>query len=188
MPGITELTEAVARYYFKLLAIKDEYEVARLYAETDFVQRVAAQFEGDYTLHFHLAPPLTNKPDPVTGEPQQADAYGPWMMKAFRVLAKLRKYRGTALDVFGRTAGAQAGARADRRVRERWSTRSWPALAAKNHATAVELASIPEHIRGYGHVKERASQDGEDARGGAARGVPRARTPAPAPAVVKLAV
>ena len=71
MPGITELTEAVARYYFKLLAIKDEYEVARLYAESDFAQRVAAQFEGDYKLTFHLAPPLFNKTDPRTGVPGQ---------------------------------------------------------------------------------------------------------------------
>ncbi len=73
MPGITELTEAVARYYFKLLAIKDEYEVARLYAESDFTQRVAAQFEGDYKLTFHLAPPVFNKPDPRTGVPTQVD-------------------------------------------------------------------------------------------------------------------
>ncbi len=68
-----DLTEAVARYYFKLLAIKDEYEVARLYAETDFAQRVAAQFEGDYKLTFHLAPPMLNKPDPETGEPKKID-------------------------------------------------------------------------------------------------------------------
>jgi indolepyruvate ferredoxin oxidoreductase len=102
MPGITELAEAVARYYFKLLAIKDEYEVARLYAETDFAKRVAAQFEGDYKLNFHLAPPVFNKPDAVTGVPRKS-TYGPWMMKAFGTLAKMRKYRGTALDVFGKT-------------------------------------------------------------------------------------
>ena len=101
--GATALTEAVARYYFKLLAIKDEYEVARLYAETDFAARVAAQFEGDYKLTFHLAPPVFNKPDPATGEATKS-VYGPWMMRAFGVLAKLRRFRGTALDVFGRTA------------------------------------------------------------------------------------
>jgi indolepyruvate ferredoxin oxidoreductase len=67
-PGATDLTEAVARYYFKLLAIKDEYEVARLYAETDFLKRVEAQFEGSYTLNFWLAPPTTNKPGAKTGE------------------------------------------------------------------------------------------------------------------------
>ena len=103
LPGTTTLTEAVARYYFKLLAVKDEYEVARLYAETDFAARVAAQFEGDYKLTFHLAPPVFNKPDPTTGEAAKS-VYGPWMMRAFGVLAKLRRFRGTALDIFGRTA------------------------------------------------------------------------------------
>src|SRR5262249_35322559 len=87
MNGATTLTEAVARYYFKLLAIKDEYEVARLYTDSDFMARVQAQFEGDYKLTFHLAPPLSNKPDPVTGEAKKSK-YGPWMMSAFRVLAK----------------------------------------------------------------------------------------------------
>jgi indolepyruvate ferredoxin oxidoreductase len=108
-PGTTDLTEAVARYYFKLLAIKDEYEVARLYAETDFVDRVKAQFEGDYKLNFHLAPPTLNKPDEQTGQAKKS-TYGPWMLPAFRVLAKLRGVRGTALDVFGKT---------DERKRER---------------------------------------------------------------------
>jgi indolepyruvate ferredoxin oxidoreductase len=75
-PGATDLTEAVARYYFKLLAIKDEYEVARLYAETDFVERVASQFEGDYKLNFHLAPPTLNKPDAKTGVAKKTK-YGP---------------------------------------------------------------------------------------------------------------
>src|SRR6202008_359136 len=92
-PGATDLTEAVARHYFKLLAIKDEYEVARLYAETNFVDHVAAQFEGDYKLNFHLAPPTLNKPDAKTGVPKKTK-YGPWMMSAFRVLAKLRRFRG----------------------------------------------------------------------------------------------
>jgi len=152
-PGCTALTEAVARYYFKLLAIKDEYEVARLYTESDFAARVAAQFEGDYKLTFHLAPPLSNKPDPVTGEARKSK-YGPWMMSAFRVLAKLRRLRGTPLDVFGRTA--------ERRM-ERALIGEYEALidellaklAPHNHGLAVELASIPEHIRGYGHVKDR---------------------------------
>jgi indolepyruvate ferredoxin oxidoreductase len=103
LSGATALAEAVARYYFKLLAIKDEYEVARLYAETDFAARVAQQFEGDYKLTFHLAPPVFNKPNPATGEATKS-VYGPWMMRAFGVLAKLRRFRGTALDIFGRTA------------------------------------------------------------------------------------
>ena len=103
VPGATMLTEAVARYYFKLLAVKDEYEVARLYTDGEFEQRVAAQFEGGYKLKFHLAPPAFSKADPLTGEAKKS-VYGPWMMGAFRVLAKMRGLRGTALDVFGHTA------------------------------------------------------------------------------------
>ena len=153
VPGATALTEAVARYYFKLLAVKDEYEVARLYTDGDFAKRVAAQFDGDYKLQFHLAPPVFNKPDVITGEARKS-IYGPWMMGAFRVLAKMRGLRGTAFDVFGRTA-------------ERRMERALPgqyemlidelvaALAPHNHDLAVELAKIPEHIRGYGHVKDR---------------------------------
>jgi indolepyruvate ferredoxin oxidoreductase len=151
--GRIGLTEAVARCYFKLLAIKDEYEVARLYTETDFQKRVAAQFEGDYKLVFHLAPPVFNKPDPETGEAKKSQ-YGPWMMSAFRVLAKMRRLRGTALDVFGRTAER----RMERRLiidYEALVNEILTTLAAHNHAIAVEIASIPEHIRGYGHVKER---------------------------------
>jgi indolepyruvate ferredoxin oxidoreductase len=151
MPGITELTEAVARYYFKVLAIKDEYEVARLFAESDFAARVANQFEGDYKLTYHLAPPMFNKPDPVTGVPRKS-VYGPWVMKAYGVLAKMRRYRGTAFDIFGRT---------DERRQERALIGEYEnlvaeiigALTPQNHATAVDLASIPEHIRGYGHVR-----------------------------------
>ena len=84
------------------MAYKDEYEVARLYTQPDFAQRLSATFEGDYTLKFHLAPPVLAKPDPVTGVPRKR-AFGPWMMSAFKVLAKLRGLRGTAFDFFGRT-------------------------------------------------------------------------------------
>ena len=152
-PGETALADAVARGYFKLLAIKDEYEVARLFAETDFVHRVADQFEGDYTLNFHLAPPLLARGDPATGLPAKR-SYGPWMMKAFAVLARMRHYRGTVFDVFGRSA---------HRRRERLLIGEYEAvveevlagLALHNHALAVDLARVPEGIRGYGHVKER---------------------------------
>lgn len=151
--GSTALTEAVARYYFKLLAIKDEFEVARLYTETDFTARVAAQFEGDYKLTFHLAPPVFNKPDPVTGEAKKS-VYGPWMMSAFRVLAKLKRFRGTALDPFSKTAER----RMERALIGEYETivaELVGALAPHNHSLAVELAQVPEHIRGYGHVKHR---------------------------------
>jgi indolepyruvate ferredoxin oxidoreductase len=157
VPGTTALTEAVARQYFRLLAIKDEFEVARLFAETDFTARVAAQFEGDYKLRFHLAPPLVSKPDPVTGEAIKR-SYGPWMMRAFTTLAKLRRFRGTALDVFGKT---------EERRMERALIGDYEALldemlgklAPHNHALAVELARVPERIRGFGHVKAKSVAD-----------------------------
>jgi indolepyruvate ferredoxin oxidoreductase len=183
MPGITELTEAVARYYFKLLAIKDEYEVARLYAESGFEKHVAAQFEGDYKLTFSMAPPVFNKPDPITGVPKKT-VYGPWMMKAFRVLAKMRKYRGTALDIFGKT---------QERRKERALIAEYEAVVAEilakltpqNHATAVDLASVPEHIRGYGHVRE-AHLKTAKTREAALLAAVRAPAAAAKPAVVKV--
>ncbi|HJW01637.1 MAG TPA: indolepyruvate ferredoxin oxidoreductase family protein, partial [Azospira sp.] len=93
------LAEAVARSYFKLLAIKDEYEVARLYTETDFLAQVAAQFEGDYQFHFHLAPPLLAKPDPSSGRISKRQ-YGPWMLRVLWLLAHLRFLRGSPFDIF----------------------------------------------------------------------------------------
>src|SRR5207248_6011042 len=101
--GSSVVTEAAARALFKVMAYKDEYEVARLYTESDFLRRVADQFEGDYRLQFHLAPPLLAERDPATGHLQKR-VYGPWMLGAFRVLAKLRGLRDTPFDIFGRTA------------------------------------------------------------------------------------
>ncbi len=151
-PGRGGLADAVARYYFKLLAYKDEYEVARLYTSGDFAAKLKQQFEGDVKLRFHLAPPLGSKRDPETGELQKQE-YGPWMFTAFKLLAKLKGLRGTAFDVFGHT---------QERKTERRLIADYEALLAElierldhdNHALAVELASTPEQIRGYGHVKE----------------------------------
>jgi indolepyruvate ferredoxin oxidoreductase len=148
-----KLTDAVARFYFKLMAYKDEYEVARLYTRPEFRQRLQATFEGDYTLKFHLAPPILAKPDPVTGVPRKRE-FGPWMMTAFRLLAKLRGLRGTALDVFGRTEER----RMERQLiadYERTVDELLAKLDRENHATAVAIASIPDEIRGYGHIKLR---------------------------------
>lgn len=149
----SRLTEAVARYYFKLLAIKDEYEVARLHADPAFRERIAAQFEGDYKLNFYLAPPLLSRPDPVTGRPKKI-RFGPWVLGAFTVLAKLRFLRGTPFDLFGyskerRTERALVG------EYEQLVDELLGRLDAGNHALAIELASLPEEIRGYGHVKAR---------------------------------
>ena len=154
MPGSTALAEAVARYGFKLMAYKDEYEVARLYTDGAFLNQVAATFQGDrMRFNIHLAPPLLAKADPVTGAPRKM-TFGPWMMGAFKMLAKLKGLRGTAFDPFGYTH--------ERRT-ERQLVADYhdllgellKGLAVSNLPLAVALASIPEKIRGFGHVKER---------------------------------
>ncbi|MGE0385416.1 MAG: indolepyruvate ferredoxin oxidoreductase family protein [Gammaproteobacteria bacterium] len=153
VPASTALAEACARNYFRLLRYKDEYEVARLYSQPGFLERVAAQFEGDYRLVFHLAPSLLARPDPLTGLPRKR-TYGPWMLAAFGWLARLKFLRGTRLDPFGRSAER----RMERQLivdYERIMEEVLQALDAGNHATAVELARVPEQIRGFGHVKER---------------------------------
>jgi indolepyruvate ferredoxin oxidoreductase len=150
--GGTALTEAVARALFKVMAYKDEYEVARLYAETDFVTRVAEQFEGPYQLRFHLAPPLLADRDPTSGHLKKR-VYGPWMLGAFRALARLRRLRGTVFDPFGRTAER----RAERRLIAEYEAvldEIERGLSPENHEAALELARLPLEIRGFGHVKE----------------------------------
>ncbi len=152
-PGITLLTEAVARGYHKLLAYKDEFEVARMYTDSDFLKRIDEQFEGDYKLVFHLAPPTLADKDPQTGELKKKE-YGPWMLKAMRLLAKYRHLRGTMLDPFARTADRKL----DRELiadYERVVEEILAGLELANHDTAVELAAIPEQIRGFGHIRER---------------------------------
>ena len=152
--GRDGLAAAVARYAFKLMAYKDEYEVARLYTDGAFRKKLERQFDGDYRLEFHLAPPLMAKPDPVTGRTLKR-RFGPWMMTAFRVLAALRGLRGTTFDPFGRLP---------ERRQERQLIADYENLVGEisanlndaNHALAVELAEIPEHIRGYGPIKDRA--------------------------------
>ena len=149
--GSTALTEAAARALFKVMAYKDEYEVARLYAESDFQKRVADQFEGPYELRFHLAPPLLAECDPATGHLKKK-VYGAWMLGAFRLLAKLRRLRGTPFDIFGRTEER----RAERRLVTEYEAlldEIVAGLSPENHAVAVELAALPLEIRGFGHVK-----------------------------------
>jgi len=150
--GSLPLTEAVARYFSKLMAYKDEYEVARLYTSGSFADRVQESFEGDFKLHFHLAPPLFSKRN-ARGELVKRE-FGPWVFKLFGLLAGLRRLRGTALDLFGRT---------EERRRERALIDEYEAtisklisqLTAGNRSIAVDIASVPEHIRGFGHVKAR---------------------------------
>jgi len=150
--GCSGLTAAVARGYFRLLAYKDEYEVARLFTQSGFQDRIKAQFEGGYKMHFHLAPPLLAKRN-EKGELTKSE-FGSWVFTAFRLLAKLRALRGTAFDIFGyseeRRAERQSIVEYERLVDELLER-----LTPGTHAVAVQLASIPEDIRGYGHVKMR---------------------------------
>jgi indolepyruvate ferredoxin oxidoreductase len=154
VPGSTVLTDAVARSLFKLMAYKDEYEVARLYTNGHFEKQVASAFEGENLRYeFHMAPPVLAKKDPVTGLPRKM-SFGPWMLKAMGVLAKFRRLRGTPLDVFGYTHER----RTERQLIREFEGRIEEIVAklnAGNHATAIGLAGIPQKIRGFGHIKDR---------------------------------
>jgi len=152
--GRTALTAAVARSLAKLMAYKDEYEVARLFTSGDFLNKIQAQFEGDVRLEFNLAPPLLARRDPRTGELQKR-SFGPWMFWAFRILVRLRHLRGTRWDIFGRAAERQT----ERRLIEDYLELIRDVLkhlGPHNHAVAVELAALPEQIRGFGHVKDKS--------------------------------
>jgi len=153
-PGKTGFAEAVARYLFKLMAYKDEYEVARLYADPAFLKQVRNEVDGDnLRLTFHLAPPLFARRDKTTGEPRKM-SFGPWMLNVFALIAKFRFLRGTALDPFGYTAERRTERRLVRDY-EQLVDELIVRLASDNHHLAVGLAVIPEKIRGFGHVKMR---------------------------------
>jgi indolepyruvate ferredoxin oxidoreductase len=145
------LTEAVARYAFKLMAYKDEYEVARLYTDGSFMAKIRAQFEGDYKLKFHLAPPTFSRRN-HKGELVKRE-FGSWMFGVFKLLAALRALRGTPFDIFGYSAERRQE-RALIGQYEDTLSMMLAKLSASNLDAAVALASVPEDIRGYGHVKE----------------------------------
>jgi indolepyruvate ferredoxin oxidoreductase len=154
--GKSALSEAVARYHAKLMAYKDEYEVARLYTDGHFLAEVARRFEGQPKLVIHLAPPLLARRDPATGRLEKRP-YGPWVLHAFRLLTRMKGLRGRWLDPFGHTAER----RAERQLivdYERVVEELLAGLSADNYGLAVEIARIPEQIRGYGHVKQRHLQ------------------------------
>jgi indolepyruvate ferredoxin oxidoreductase len=153
-PGKTGFADAVARYLFKLMAYKDEYEVARLYTGQSFRKQVKAAFAGDdLRFEFHLAPPLFARLDPVTGEPKKM-SFGPWMLNVFAALAKFKVLRGTPFDPFGYTAER----RSERKLildYQNLLSELTQNLTAGYHHLAVGLAAIPDKIRGFGPVKQR---------------------------------
>jgi indolepyruvate ferredoxin oxidoreductase len=150
--GKTLLAQNVARYLFKLMAYKDEYEVARLHTDTTFLTKVNAMFEGDFKINYNLAPPMLSKKN-EKGELQK-QKFGSWMLTAFKVLAKFKGLRGTALDVFGKTQERQMERALIVEYRASIDT-LLETLNASNHALAVDVARVPELIKGFGHVKER---------------------------------
>jgi indolepyruvate ferredoxin oxidoreductase len=152
VPGSTAITQAVALSLSKLMSYKDEYEVARFYTNGDFLRRLREQFDGEYKLSFHLSPPILNPRDKATGRPRKV-AFGPWMLSAFKLLAKLKGLRGTAFDVFGYTAER----RMERQLVEdyRKTIESvLPVLSRENAELVAKIAALPDMIKGYGYVKD----------------------------------
>ncbi len=150
--GNAHLTEAVAKYLFKLMAYKDEYEVARLHTDTAFHDKVKNMFEGEVKLSYHLAPPLLSKKN-SKGELQK-QPYGAWMLTAFKLLARMKSLRGTAFDIFGKTEERKM----ERALISQYRAsieKLLPQLNAANASIATEIARLPEQIKGFGHVKER---------------------------------
>ena len=156
-PGKCGLADAVARYLFKLMAYKDEYEVARLYTDGAFEKQVKSEFDGDnLRLEFHLAPPLLARRDKATGLPRKM-SFGAWVLPLFQLLAKMKFLRGTTFDPFGYSLER----RAERKLIADYKTmlnEVLANLAPETHNLAVGLAAIPEKIRGFGHIKQRQLQ------------------------------
>ncbi|MBN9036516.1 MAG: indolepyruvate ferredoxin oxidoreductase family protein [Rhizobiales bacterium] len=150
-PGSTVVSEAAARSLFKLMAIKDEYEVARLYTDGSFKRQLASEFQSFDRLEFHLAPPILGRKG--SDGKSRKSSFGPWMMTGFRMLAALKGLRGTPLDVFGRTAER----RMERRLLAEYEA-DLALIAGRLSADRIEaaaaLASVPQLVRGFGHVKE----------------------------------
>jgi indolepyruvate ferredoxin oxidoreductase len=149
-PGSTELTEAFAKGLYKLMAYKDEYEVARLYSDGEFAKALQGQFDGDPGLKVLLAPPLIARRDKVTGHLQKRE-FGPWIFKAFGLLAKLKRFRGTVVDIFGYTAERKM----ERALPGEFKAMIFRHLDGKlDLPRLIALAKMPEVVRGYGHIKE----------------------------------
>ncbi|MEM1403297.1 MAG: indolepyruvate ferredoxin oxidoreductase family protein [Pseudomonadota bacterium] len=149
-------TESAAKALFKLMAYKDEYEVARLYTRPEFLEGIESTFSGDFELRFNMAPPLLSKVDPETGKAEKQE-FGPWMLKAFRLLAPLRRFRGTALDLFGYTAERKQERKDISDYLMELEALSDRLASADTVAmdTLKELAALPLQLRGFGHVKDR---------------------------------
>lgn len=155
-PGMQGFAIGVARYYYKLLAYKDEFEVARLFSEGTFRNQLESQFTGEFKLRFHMAPPLIVRKDKLTGLPRKI-SFGPWMEKLLAILARFRFLRDTPFNPFGFSADRKLEKQLINQYEDIVS-QVVPALSAENHKLVVEIACYPESIRGYGHVKRQHVQ------------------------------
>ena len=151
-PGKHGLSEAAARSLFKLMAYKDEYEVARLYTNGEFRKKLHEEFEGNFTLSFHLAPPIFSNIDSNTGRPRKME-FGPYMLTAFRALAALKGLRGTFLDIFARNPERKLEVKMIGDY-EKLLGEIATSLTPANHGTAVALAGVPMDVKGYGYIKD----------------------------------
>ena len=160
--GHHSLIEAIAKNYFKLLAYKDEYEIARLFTSGNFIESIKEQFEGNIKFTFHMAPPLISKSDPLTGHLIKRKFPG-ITLKVFSILSRLKFLRGGALDVFGRTAERKLERRLILEYEEDVNL-ILDALTERNIHIAAEIAGLPEMIKGYGHIKNRNIEKFRDSR------------------------
>ncbi len=157
IPGSEHFSVTVARSLYKLMAYKDEYEVARLYSSGQFIRDLEQRFDGDYQLRFHLAPPLFARRDPVTGHLLKKE-FGGWMLGAFKVLSRFKFLRGTPFDPFGYT-GERRQERALIREFQTMAGQLADELSPERLDQAVAIAALADEIRGYGHVKEASIED-----------------------------
>ncbi len=160
VPGQTALARTVARQLYKLMAYKDEYEIARLYCDGRFQDRLASQFTDVDQLRFHLAPPLISRRDPATGNLIKRE-YGPWVLRALKMLGPLKILRGGVFDPFGHTRERRQERRQITQYEE-VITGLIDTLSLDNHSLAVAIATIPDSIRGFGHVKSRHLQQAQE--------------------------
>ncbi|MEW5421792.1 indolepyruvate ferredoxin oxidoreductase family protein [Amorphus sp. 3PC139-8] len=160
--GTMRLTRTVAENLYKVMAYKDEYEVARLYADPAFSERLKSTFKDPKRLSVMMAPPVISKTDPATGRPQKR-AFGPWIFKAFRVLAAMKRLRGTPLDPFGHSQERRAERALVRSYRRDVET-ILEKIGGANYGLLVEIARVPDQIRGYGPVKEANREAAEKKR------------------------
>jgi indolepyruvate ferredoxin oxidoreductase len=144
------------------MAYKDEYEVARLHAQTGFTERLRQQFDGRVKVSFYFAPPLLARRDPITGVPRKR-RFGPWVYPVLRLLAYGRALRGTVFDVFGYSEERRNERQLIDEFKKSIGEQVLPLLSTKCYAEAVSLAELPQSIKGFGHIKERNRRQAMDA-------------------------